>query len=309
MAGPEFSVIMPAYRAPDDIGRALRSVQKQTVDDLEVIVVDDGSGDRTPDVVRELAAADPRITLIEQENAGTAAARNRAVAASRGRVLALLDNDDVWLPGHLESIGAALAAVPGSGLAFADAWTYQVQRRLVYRHTVMAERPVPAGIDRPAGLLAGLGSGNFVVASGAALLRAAYDAAGPFDPTVSGSDDWDMWLRVAAAGYGGVRAGTAPQIVLCDSTSSQSKDLRMILRTSIAALDRALDRPEPEPGALAPARRTRARFVAELAALEGRSGPGVRRQRLRHLAGAAKRRMLWRYYWRPPPAPVVDALS
>lgn len=306
---PEFSVIMPAYRAPDDIGLALRSIQRQTVADLEVVVVDDGSGDRTPDVVRELAADDPRITLIEQENAGTAAARNRAIAASSGRVLALLDNDDVWLPSHLEDIRAALAETPGAGLAFSDAWTYKVESGLVYRHTVMHERRVPAGVERPAGLLAALGRLNFVVASGAAFLREAYDAAGPFDPAISGSDDWDMWLRIAAAGYGGARAGSTPGIVLRDSASSQSKDQAMILRTSIDVLDGALSRPEPEPGALATARRTREAFAAQLAAMEGRTGPATWPHQVRHFLGASKQRIGRRYYWRPAPPEVTAALS
>lgn len=309
MAGPEFSVIMPAYRAPDDIRLALHSAQRQRGSDLEIVVVDDGSGDHTPDVVRELAANDLRIRLIEQENAGTAAARNRAIENSRGRILALLDNDDVWLPDHLASIGAAFATTPGTGLAFADGWTFQVQSQLVYRHTVMTERPVPDGVESPAGLLAGLGAGNFVIASGAAFLREAYDAAGPFDAAISGSDDWDMWLRIAAAGYGGVRAGEEPQIVLRDSIHSQSKDLAMILRTSIAALDAALARPEPEPGALAPARRTRNAFADQLAGLEGGADPRTWHHRLRYLAGTAKRRALRRYYWRPPPARVLEALA
>lgn len=297
---PQFSVIMPAYRAADVIPVALRSVQGQTLDDLEVVVVDDGSGDETPAVVRDLAGKDPRIKLIEQENAGTAAARNTAIAASSGRILALLDNDDAWLPNHLEGVAAAFAEVPGAGLAFADAWTYNQETSRVFRRSAMTDRAPTGDYGRPAGLLRALGTTNFVIASGSAFLREAYDAAGPFDPAISGSDDWDMWLRIAAAGYGGVKAGSEPQIVLRDSASSQSKDLAMILRTSVDVLDHALARPEPEPGALDPARRTRAEFTAELDAMEN-SGPRTWPRSARNLAARTKVRVLRRWLWRPAP--------
>lgn len=309
MTGPEFSVIMPAYRAPDEIAIALRSIQDQSVHDLEVIVVDDGSGDRTPDVVREFAGADPRIGLIEQRNAGTAAARNRAIAASSGRILALLDNDDAWLPGHLEAIGAAFGANPGAGLAFADAYSYRQELARVHRHTVMTDRPPTGDFSHPTGLLEALGRTNFVIASGSAFTREAFEAAGPFDPAISGSDDWDMWLRIAASGFGGSRAGTAPSIVLRDSESSQSKDLALILRTSIEVLDRALDRPAPTPEALEPARRTRAEFVVQLASIEGGGGLRGRVRAARDLAAGRKQRALRNWLWRPPPPEVREVLS
>jgi glycosyltransferase involved in cell wall biosynthesis len=92
------SVIVPAYNAAETIGETLDSALAQTHVDLEVIVVNDGSTDGTIDVVRARARSDARIRLIEQENSGVAAARNRGIEAARGTFIAPLDADDIWVP-------------------------------------------------------------------------------------------------------------------------------------------------------------------------------------------------------------------
>ena len=103
-----FSVIMPAYNRAAFIGAALHSVVAQTLGDWECIVVDDGSTDGTCAVVREMAAKEPRIRLIEQANAGPGAARNKGAAAATGKYLAFLDSDDLWMPWALETYREAL---------------------------------------------------------------------------------------------------------------------------------------------------------------------------------------------------------
>jgi succinoglycan biosynthesis protein ExoO len=105
------SVIMPAYNTEQWIEGALRSVLDQTMTDLEVIVVDDGSTDRTGDRVEALAASDSRIRLIRSErNRGPSAARNLALDAARGEWVALLDSDDRFRPDRLEVMIAAADA-------------------------------------------------------------------------------------------------------------------------------------------------------------------------------------------------------
>lgn len=100
---PLVSVITPAYNAAAFIGDAVRSVQAQTFQDWELIVVDDCSGDGTGAVVERLASEDPRIRLIRRaENGGSAASRNIALKAATGRYIAFLDADDLWLPEKLE---------------------------------------------------------------------------------------------------------------------------------------------------------------------------------------------------------------
>lgn len=97
------SIITPAYRAAPFLAETIQSVQGQTYADFEMLIVDDCSPDDTAQVVGRFAAADPRIRLLRQPvNQGPAAARNRALAEARGRWIAFLDSDDLWLPEKLD---------------------------------------------------------------------------------------------------------------------------------------------------------------------------------------------------------------
>jgi glycosyltransferase involved in cell wall biosynthesis len=99
---PLVSVVIAAFNAEPYIEDACRSVLQQTYASIELIVVDDGSTDRTADIVRNVAGADQRVRLIRQSNGGVAAARNRAIAEASGEFIAPLDADDVWAPAKLE---------------------------------------------------------------------------------------------------------------------------------------------------------------------------------------------------------------
>ena len=114
---PLVSVVIPVYNGAATIACALNSVFDQTFTDYEVIVCDDGSTDDTPTV---LAGFADRIRVIRQSNRRFPAARNAAVAASRGDLIALIDHDDQWLPRHLEVSVAALQNDPGAALVYSD---------------------------------------------------------------------------------------------------------------------------------------------------------------------------------------------
>lgn len=100
---PLVSVIIPAYNAEAYLSKALDSVLSQTYDSLEVLVIDDGSQDRTADIAREAAASDGRVRLIQQDNGGVAAARNSGIEHARGAYIAPLDADDFFYPQKLEA--------------------------------------------------------------------------------------------------------------------------------------------------------------------------------------------------------------
>ena len=106
------SIVIPAYNASRWIERTLRSVQGQTVKNIEVIVVDDGSTDETPAIVRRLMEQDPRIYLIQQSNGGVAKARNIGIVSARSEFVAPLDADDLWHPQRLELHLDAFADAP-----------------------------------------------------------------------------------------------------------------------------------------------------------------------------------------------------
>ena len=99
MDKPTISVVIPVFNAEGSIARCLRSVQEQDVEDLEIICVDDGSTDRSAAIVEELAAEDPRVRLIRQENRSAGAARNTGMKYARGVYLHFLDADDTLCPG------------------------------------------------------------------------------------------------------------------------------------------------------------------------------------------------------------------
>jgi glycosyltransferase involved in cell wall biosynthesis len=93
---PRLSVVIPAYNVAPWVEAAVRSVLRQTLSNLEVIVVDDGSTDDTPLVLQRID--DPRLRVIRQDNGGLAAARNTGILAARAEYLGLLDGDDTWMP-------------------------------------------------------------------------------------------------------------------------------------------------------------------------------------------------------------------
>lgn len=115
---PKVSVVMPVYNGERYVESAIRSVMAQTFGDWELIVVDDGSGDRTCAMVKALAAEDGRIRLVENgANLGAARTRNRGMALCRGDFVALLDGDDLWRPEKLEK-QLALAEETGADIVY-----------------------------------------------------------------------------------------------------------------------------------------------------------------------------------------------
>jgi glycosyltransferase involved in cell wall biosynthesis len=115
------SVIIPAYNCEGYIAATIRSIAAQTVRDLEIVVVDDGSKDATLEVARREAAQDSRVVVISQPNSGApGAARNRGIRACHGEFIAFLDADDLYEPDKLQRELAAFEACPDVDLVFSD---------------------------------------------------------------------------------------------------------------------------------------------------------------------------------------------
>lgn len=139
---PLVSVIIPTYNREKWLRRSIGSVQRQLVADWELLVIDDGSTDRSWELLEEMALADQRIRLLKnQRTKGVSGARNTGIDAARGEYIAFLDSDDEWLPHHLLRSLDALQQVSGQ----ADAVSSLAERRYegtgeVYGSSSVAER-------------------------------------------------------------------------------------------------------------------------------------------------------------------------
>jgi glycosyltransferase involved in cell wall biosynthesis len=302
---PEFSVVIPAYNAEGVIGSAIRSVLQQTHRDFELIVVDDGSADRTPEVVE--GVEDPRVRLIRQSNAGTPGARNTGISESSGSYVSFLDNDDLWMPNYLAAMHEALAGDSGVGFAYTDGWGLVDKVHRIRKRTAMSGGgPDSAPRDRE-DLLVKLLRKNFILSS-ATVLRSALDSVGGFRSGFGGCDDYDLWIRLLCAGYGAVRAPGLLTIQR-DRADSQSKNALVMHQGLERVLSSAIDEQELSPAAEAAAVGQRAEIRREAAALSGARGlgPTVYRLRIRLASLRARLRPLRDTYPEPPP-PVAAAI-
>ena len=192
---PRVSVIIPAYNAAATIAGTVDSVIAQTFQDFEIICVDDGSTDATLAIVRRYG---DRVRLIEQANAGPAAARNNGARHSSGEYLAFLDADDVWAPQFLERAISALDADPALSLAYcncalADSEGVAIDTSLV-----------GAGFDHPPSLNELLTRLWPIMPSAALVRRSAYDACGGYRDALKGAsfrfEDVDFWIKMREQG-------------------------------------------------------------------------------------------------------------
>ncbi len=186
-------VVMPAYNAEATVAHSIAAVQQQPFDDWELVVVDDGSADRTHRIVSAAAALDPRIRIIAQANAGPSAARNRGVAANRADYIAFLDSDDGWTSEHLAVTVAMLDAQPRLGIAFAPSRIMSETMQDTGRRT----RSWPEGA-RPADILAG---NPTATCSSLVVRREVFDEVGGMRTDMVHAEDQEWLFRVAAAGW------------------------------------------------------------------------------------------------------------
>lgn len=192
---PLISVITPLYQGAETIERTLRSVQRQTWEKVEIIVIDDGSQDSGPDIVRRAALADRRIRLIAQDNAGVAEARNRGARAATGDFLSFVDADDLCGPERLE---LQMAALEGGGEEAALVYTWSAL--IDEQDRVFSTWPGP---DLQGWVFRDLCRSNFVGNGSCTLMRrAAFEKVGGYDASLhardaQGCEDLMIYMRLA----------------------------------------------------------------------------------------------------------------
>lgn len=184
------TVIMPAYNAADFVGEAIDSVLAQTFTDWELVVVDDGSTDETPEVVADFD--DPRIRLHGIGHSGLpAVVRNRGLAVAESPYIAFLNADDLWRPHKLSRQVALLGSKPDVGLVFTD---FEQLREGALEPVVH----VP-GLRASEPQFERLAAGNFIANSSVLLRRELVERHGAFDedPRLRGTEDFELWLRLS----------------------------------------------------------------------------------------------------------------
>jgi glycosyltransferase involved in cell wall biosynthesis len=236
---PEFSVIIPAFNAEQSLGRALDSVLRQSLQDFEVIVVDDGSTDRTLDIANSASDDDPRIKVFHQDNSGCAAARNLACSKAAGEYLCLLDADDTYLPNYLSSQSDFISARPGFDI-----------------YSCNGIRVFPSGLEEP--VFSGkpfdqIGSWGFAQQSevngifGMAVVRKdIWQRVGGFRTDLRYAEDYDFWLRCLALG---ARHIYQPAVLgrYSESPSGKSRDRVPHSEAQIRIFEDIRDQPSASP--------------------------------------------------------------
>jgi glycosyltransferase involved in cell wall biosynthesis len=178
------SVVIPSYNAATYLPQALASIRTQLRAPDEIVVVDDGSTDDSPELARRAGAR----VLRTPTNGGPAAARNLGIREARGDVVAFLDADDLWEPTHLAVLLQLLERHPSAVLAFSrerriGGWEGEHPRVLPENEAVDAFWPLLRK--------------NFIPQMGVVARRDALSAVGGYDESMRYAEDYDLWLRLA----------------------------------------------------------------------------------------------------------------
>jgi glycosyltransferase involved in cell wall biosynthesis len=272
---PRVTAVIPCHNGERFIRAAIDSVLAQTVRDLEVVVADDGSRDRSAEIVE---AYGPPVRLIRVCHGNTQATRNAAIAASDSALIGLLDQDDAWWPQKLERQIACLESDTRLGLCYTDTRGVDPAGREI------PERHNPLQVPR--NWVDGLGRllrVNYMAASTVLLRRSALEStdggADPFDPAFHLAGDWDLWLRIVLEHP----IAAVPEVLIDYGWhgGNLSRGKIAMMQEGIAVQERALGRIALHPRwgsdlGLAPYRRAARRKIAarcsELGLLLSREG-------------------------------------
>lgn len=243
---PVVSVVVPAYNAEIFIEKTLESFLAQTYQNLEILVIDDGSSDRTAEIAQSYATRDSRITLIQQPNGGVAVARNRGIQQARGEFIAPVDADDVW---HPEAVALMVqrfdTASEETGVVYG--WSLDINESgkvIGGFHAATIEGSV----------LKTLLCHNFLGnASSTLIRRTCLNHVGGYDEQLKaqnaqGCEDWDLYLRLAEH----YTFAVVPKFLVGyrKSSNGMSTDYRKMARSQRLMLDKVRESHPEIPGML-----------------------------------------------------------
>jgi glycosyltransferase involved in cell wall biosynthesis len=195
MSNELVSIIMPAYNSADTISTSILSATNQSYKNIELIVVNDGSTDKTADICQSFVEKDMRIKFLSQSNGGVSSARNTGIRMAKGEFIAFLDADDLWEQDKIEQQVMASRNQPEAIILT------QLQRfsEDCSSRTLLSKSLPPQYLSKNDYLRTLLNLENHEMASfGTSLVRKAHlEASGLFDENLVTAEDWDLWLRLA----------------------------------------------------------------------------------------------------------------
>jgi len=258
---PTVSVIIPAYQVAPFIRETLDSVFAQTLSPYEVIVINDGSPD-TPELERALEPYRTRIRYLKQDNQGAGAARNAGLRAGRGRFVAFLDGDDVYLPTFLSEQLQLLQVGGEYDLVYADAANFGDPSST---GSHMDSNPSTGEVTAE-GLICGRCN---IVTSTVLARRELILETGLFDETLRNSQDFDLWIRLAK---NGARINYQRKILLLRRiySGSLASDPAKSFEGEIRVLQKTLLRTDLAPAELSALEATLKRRLADVEVIRGK---------------------------------------
>ena len=194
MSAPKVSVVMASYNMARYLPAAIDSALSQDYPDFELVLLDDGSTDETPGVVRRYG---DRLRYHYQPNAGVAQACSRALDLAQGEYLQLLDADDTLCPGALRRNAAMLDKHPSAALAYGEALVIDADGR-VFDKRVAPRWIARAGLVPSEAAFRELLRGCHITNSTVMIRRSILATIPPFQAEAVPGEDWDLWMRIAA---------------------------------------------------------------------------------------------------------------
>lgn len=305
MTTANFTAVLAAYNEEEFVGSAIRSVLRQTRQDFELVVVDDGSTDATNEVVREFES-DPRVRVISQPNRGRTAALNTAIATTTAPYVSLIDADDLWMPTYLEGLGLALDRNPDAGFAYTDAWCLDHSRGRFWRASSNAHMGEPASPPKdPDEFLRLLLRANFVFGL-ATIRRTALEEVGGFNETLRAAQEYELWLRLLARGFQVARA-PGRLVVVRDRAGAIHTDERRALENLGNVYRMVAEDLDTSDQVTAIARQRLAEVERKRRSIERNRLPTRVRKRLRRRLAQLYKATLGRNFWYPGTPPEVAA--
>jgi len=239
---PRVSVIIPTYNRAQFLPEAVESVFKQTYRDFEIIIIDDGSTDNTPEIIRQFSTT---VKSYRQKNEGVSVARNKGVELAAGEYLCFLDSDDLLLENALQNCVTFLDQHPEVGLCYGRVHYIDEQGNLIWWKKMRGEKKdrIRDGKEQIACLLF-RGDMN---TSAVLVRRGCLEEAGIFDPSLHLGQDIDMWLRVCQKYPIGYFAEPLVKMRIHPKSTTEQKTLKELEGTQTAFVEHALLSLEAEP--------------------------------------------------------------